>query len=844
MLPFWTYGQSPNVQSGPKLDRQGDPLPIGALARIGTTRFRHGNWLQSLAFSVDGKRLSSSSYWHEDAVWDAATGQSLAFRADRATTPWHSIVSPDGILVAGHVEDVGLCVQETGTGKERWRLPGKKNAVHGLAFSRDNRWLASSDDDGNVFLWDLQTGKKSRQWKSPEIDRYDQHHVFSPDGKTLVHTTPNGHIVAWGIYSDDELFHIKPMEKTLQYSVRGVSISPDGKFLATRAFLGSIRLWHLKTGEFAREVGKSSYSGPVFSPDSKLIAAGDEWGAFHFWDTATGKLQRSLEGKRLDNVHCLAFSPDGKRLAGGAYRGIRLWDLDLGKEIFPVQDHPAADASAQLLSDDKTLLLRYHYDHLASYGDVDPQLDFYDISGKREKRVEFDFKMGKESFYSPVALNVAPDGKSLVFATGVSFLRYHRPRKNGELRSDLRLCDVANSKELHGWNGRSSDVKGLSFSPNSQYVSVSVQNAGPNENDYWRENVVELWHRDSPSSLKKIADLPREGSSVRWAPDSQWLCTGTKTGWDFFESKTGRLLRQCPDFNQTIGAISPSGRRLICWDFKKQTAELAEQATGKTICKLDCGGLYIVYSSFAISPDGRVVAGDLTENDIFLWDAFTGKKIGTLKGHRGSITSLCFSADGRFLVSGSADTTVLIWDYRKAIQQQASKPAEVSQEHLQEIWKDLQSKDAAVGYAAVSSLLKAPNQAVDLLRQKVAPMTAKDHARFQAWIDKLDDGSFQERERAQTELTAVRDLAEAVLRQALVRKFPLETRRRIESIVARLTDAPGPIWRANLRAFEALELIGTSAARKLLEEISAGSPESPLTLEARRTLDRLRGGSN
>lgn len=839
MTPIGTHGRAPSVQPGLSVDRHGDPLPNGALARIGTTRFRHGNWVQSLAFSGDGKRLSSSSYWHEDAVWDVATGRSLAFRCDRDKTPWHSVVSPDGSLVAGHVEEIGLCVQATGTGTERWRLPGKKNAVHALAFSKDNRWLASSDDDGNAFLWDLKTGKQSRQWKSPAKERYDQLHVFSPDGNTLVHTTPNGHIVTWDIPSGNELFHIKPKEDSLEYSVRGVSISPNGEFLATRAFLGSIRLWHLKTGKFSRELGNGLSSGPVFSPDSKTIGAVEERGGIQFWKVATGKPARSLQGRRNQKIHCLAISPDGKRLAGGADRAIHLWNLDTDKEIFPIQDHPAADASAHLLSDGKTILLRYHYEPLANYGAVDSQLDFYDVAGKLQKRVEFDFKL-KNSFYSPLAMTVAPDGKSLVFAAGASFLRYHRVWKNGEIRADLRLCELSSSKELKGLNGLRCEVDNVNFSPDGQFLAAVIDKAGPNEKDYHRDRIVELWHRDAPSSLKKIAELPRKSRTVRWSPDSRWLCVGADKGCDFFDSKTGKLLRRCPDLDLSIGAVSPSGRRLVCWNFDKRTAELAEQATGKTICKLDCGGIYIVWTSFAVSPDGRVVAGDLTSENIFLWDAFTGKKIGTLNGHRGSIKSLCFSADGRFLVSGSSDTTVLIWDYRNMIQKRAGKPADLTQERLQEIWKDMQSNDAAVGYAAVSSLLKAPNQAVSFLLQKVVPMTAKDHARFEAWVDKLDDVSFHERDRAQADLNAVRDLAEPVLRKALNRKFPLESKRRVESIVARLTDPPGPIWLANLRAFETLELIGSPAARKLLEEIAAGHMDSPLTLEARRSLDRMR----
>jgi WD40 repeat protein len=822
----------------PSLDGQGDPLPAGASARIGTTRFRHGSWLLSLAFSPDGKRLSSTAYWHEDAVWDSATGRTLAYRCDRSTAPWHAIVSPDGTLVAGHVEEVGLCVQETGTGKERWRLPGKKNGVHGFAFSHDNRWLASSDDEGNAMLWDLETGRKQRQWKSPVTDRYDQHHAFSPDNKTLVHATPNGHLAAWDISSGKELYRIKPKEETLQHSIRDMSISPDGELLATRAFLGSIRLWRLKTGKLEREIDGRLDGGPVFSLDGTKIAAAEEGGSIHLWDPATGKLLRTLESKPFERTRCLAFSPDGKRLAGGDDHVIHLWDLDADKEMFPNPEHPATEVAAKLLTDGN-LLLRYHYEPLTNYGDVDGKLDFYDVAGKPQKRVKFDFKLGERSFYSPVAMAVAPDGGSLVFATGVSFLRHHRPLANGELHADLRFFDVASNKELQSWNRLPCEIDDLSFSPDGQYLTASVDKAGPKKDDYWRTSIVELWHRDSPTSLKKLVELPSgHRSKVRWSPDSRWFCVGTKTGWDFFDTMAGKCVHKCPDLDQSIGAVSPSGRRLVCWNFEKQTAEVAEQATGRTICKLDTGGIYVVWSSFAVSPDGRVVAGDLSEADVFLWDALTGKKIATLKGHRGSIKSLCFSADGRHLISGSADTTVLVWDYRESIREQGATL--LSPKRLQKIWSDLQSSDAAVAYAAVSDLASSPDQALALLRQKLTPTTPADHARIETWIARLDEESFQERERAQKELDVVRDFAEPILLHALAGKLSLETKRRVESMLARLIDSPSPIWLAHLRAFEALERIGTPAARELVEQIAAGQPEAPLTLEARRTLDRMR----
>jgi WD40 repeat protein len=63
----------------------------------------------------------------------------------------------------------------------------------------------------------------------------------------------------------------------------------------------------------------------------------------------------------------------------------------------------------------------------------------------------------------------------------------------------------------------------------------------------------------------------------------------------------------------------------------------------------------------AISPDGTLFAAG-ADNSIRLWDVATGRELSPLRGHHGVVQSLAFFPDGKRLLSGSSDTTALVWE--------------------------------------------------------------------------------------------------------------------------------------------------------------------------------------
>jgi WD40 repeat protein len=325
-----------------------------------TLKVREG-FITSLSFSPDGKRLAGNT-GKEVIVWDVATGRrALPLEEENVGIFLNLAFSPDGRYLGASLAD-GLKVWDARTGRLiRVIDSGAVDGVN-LAFGPDGR-LASAGAGGTVRVWDVTTGQESLVLRGHTAG---VHWVaFSPDGARLASVSLDGTLKVWDTRRDQE--GATWGGKRHDNKITNLALSPDGRHVATcnrisvEGRIIGTEVW-VRDARDGREVRllKEGAGGPplfgpaqdevidtihgplAFTPDGKHLAVArhprgaPQEGHVKFLDVVTGR-----EALRL-STHpvclSLAFSPDGKRLAGGGSGGtVQVWDLETRQVILDVR---------------------------------------------------------------------------------------------------------------------------------------------------------------------------------------------------------------------------------------------------------------------------------------------------------------------------------------------------------------------------------------------------------------------------------------------------------------------------------------------------------------------------
>jgi RNA polymerase sigma factor (sigma-70 family) len=789
---------APATAARPATDLLGDPLPSGALLRLGSLRWRHAARVLALAYSPDGKRVAAGGL--------------------------------DGVVY----------LRDAVTGKEVHRLEGHQGGVHALAFSPDGKTLAVASVQ--VHLWDPATGKLLRSLQARKT--LHRSVVFSANGKLIAAGGDEG---AW---LWDLKGRLRGEFRAGKEGVSAVALSPDGKYLATGADRdGIVRLWcpatHRVVRRFSHEAG--SVCAVLFSSDgARLVStAGDT----RIWETGTGKvlyrydghlnggfLALSRDGRRLalpgsdreilvvdldsgtkqqglggcGPVRAAGFSPDGKRLAfSGWDQVVRLWDLDARRELPSPGGHDQGVSCLAVAPDGRTIITAGFEGTIRLW-----QAD----TGKPIRQVR--------AFSSEVrCLALSPDGRLLAAGS-------HQDAR-------IRLWRLPRGRKLRPLPAHNGGVCSLAFSPDGKLLL----SAG-------KDRRARLWSSETWKERRTLPDHGADVWAVAFSPDGRLLATAAGGGrcvrlWDV---STGRLAAR---FGNHIGVVtglifSPDGRLLASVPresminlaeaaVQEDAIRLWEVATGREVRRLTTW--FGIAHGAAFSPDGKTLVSGHDRHLMHLWEVSTGRSRGRVAGHMSGLSAVAIFPDGRRVVSGSYDSTALVWDRDALARRQARKAATDRQ-----LWEAL-AREESGGAAAIGALLADPARTVALLRKRPRPARPVDGARIKGLVSDLGSDTFEVRQQADRQLKALEFLAEPALRQALGTRPPLEMRRRIERLLGALEKqrlAPAGEQLRLVRVVEVLERLDTTGSRAVLEKLANGPPGDRGTEEAKAALRRMR----
>jgi WD40 repeat protein len=430
--------------------------------------------------------------------------------------------------------------------------------------------------------------------------------------------------------------------------------SPDGKRLAAASvFDGLIELIDVSTG---KECGRfqaltASAVAPTFSRDGRTLAAegvsGQDRNTIVVWDVTTGKQPRRISTLAGPDTgrRCVALTSDGTALASAGWDPrVQIWDVRTGQERLQPDALDVPVANFAFAPDGKAIL---------STGD-DDCFRYWELpTGKLLRKRAWPYG----------AFTFSPDGK--ILATGLD---------------ELKLLRLATGKWLPVEKGARLGGS-MTFSPDGKLIATT-----------WGWTNVAILDATTGKKLHRlnVQQHPRSGSNLftglEFSPDGKVLAVGATQGFTLWDPGTGKRLPRPPELKGWVWsfAFAPDGKTLAVTDGDKQWVQLTDWPTGKA--RLAFGSKSDGTLALAFSPDGKTVATWVVplgaggkyekvprdEGVISLWEVATGRRRAQLPGHTGRVTSVSFSADGRFLASRSTDGTALFWDILNVARQPAA----------------------------------------------------------------------------------------------------------------------------------------------------------------------------
>ncbi len=595
-------------------DLYGDPLPPGALCRMGTVRFHQRGRIQGLCYSPDGKTIASAGDGREVIIWNVETGERLAGLDVAHRVVYDLAFSPGGKLLAAACEDGSVRAWWTSGERKLFReFKGHKGRVFSLAFGEKGRLLATGGQDRTVRIWSVGKGEQIGGLKGH--DRDVRSVAFSPDGKRVVSASIDRTVRIWEVKGGRQVHKLEGHDE----EVSSAAFSPDGRTVVAAGRRNYLTLWDAASGRRLDRLSphRGRLSKVLFSPDGKKLALGGSRVSVLAWPATEGARGRGTAARGVP-----AFSPDGRSLAGGdSSGGIVVAETSSGK-VLTERGHSGPLSWLSLAPGGEKL-------YTAAW---DRSLRVWDAAGGEEKR--------KIAVPGGVAA-LAPDGRTAAV-----------PGEEGE----VVLLDLGSGQPRARLSSKwtREDVTSLAFAPRRALLVAGIRGR------------LLCWNTVNGQLVKEIEWRHQRPSCLLFSADGRFLTAGS---WD------ARLARwQVETFNRVAeyddnqgavyaAALRPDGGMLAAGGQDRE-GRVWSPGSPKLVRKFGGRGV----RSLAFSPDGKRLACGLPSGSVDIYDETAENRLFRFRAHMGPVNCLAFTRDGRRLISGSSDATAVVWDMARVEQ--------------------------------------------------------------------------------------------------------------------------------------------------------------------------------
>ncbi|MCA8985219.1 MAG: protein kinase [Planctomycetaceae bacterium] len=564
--------------------------------------------VDGLALSPDGDRFATASWDGFVRIWDRNSGEVIRQLKHEGIYVHAVAWSPDGQLLASGSSDKphNLQLWNALTGDRVAAVSAHADAVIGVRFSDDGRWLISCSYDNTARLWDI--GDRSQ----PKLKTTLVGHSwwvwnaafmpgFAPDTERnrLVTVGQDGKAIVWEIQEGGTVARAAVEFLNHEGPVYCVAYHPGGKQIATGGYDRRIQYWS------PDEIEPFNYSAAVSG------------------ERTSGQTSRVLTG-HIGPVRALQFSAEGDLLVSGAQdNSVRVWQLASLASIKTFRGHDSG-VRACAISADNRFVLSGAEDQRAILWSVNDYAEIQTLAG-RELAGHADAILG--AYFSP-------SGNDVVTAS--------RDRS-------ARIWNVATGREerrlAEGHQFLSSTAV---FLRDEQYLATAAA-----------DDTTRLWSTSTGSELHHLQGTGR-GALLAVSEDQQWLATGSDDAtiqvWSVAELLAGtgesvEPVARLQGHKHPVTALSfvPGSSRLVSGDTHGRCI-LWEVPQAREVWSERHHTLKITHIDFI--EQGKILLTSSLDRTIGVCDATTGQELtDRVLGLSGPVICMQATADGRAIVA-------------------------------------------------------------------------------------------------------------------------------------------------------------------------------------------------